>query len=96
MLDSLELDQYQHLVDQPITLHDGENQHAAVISEVSALTHQPEQSRAPFSVVIELADGEELQQGVYALEHNAHGKVDLMLVPIGRHNNRLQLEAVIA
>ena len=58
-------------------------------------TARQEGKRLPFSRFFNGPAGVALQQGTYDLDHSQTGKVPLFLVPVGRKEDRTQLQAVI-
>ena len=54
------------------------------LCEVKPLGVRGPRLAPPFSVTLSAPDGTQLIQGVYAIEHPTLGRLELLLVPIGR------------
>ena len=52
--------------------------------------------RHPFSLVFRVRTPLRLPQGIYPLEHDRLGRLDIFLVPVGRDADGLLLEAIFA
>lgn len=68
---------------------------SATLGEATLLRHtQGTERRAPFSLLFQVPSAGALLQRIYALEHARLGRLEIFLVPIGRENGQLVLEAV--
>lgn len=63
------------------------------VAEIRDLTPTP-QRKQPFSVILEGPATPPLAQGIHGLLHPRLGRLDLFMVPICRHGDRLQYEMV--
>lgn len=50
--------------------------------------------RRPFALVFRARTAEPLSQGIFSLEHDRLGRLDVFLVPVGRDPGGLLLEAI--
>lgn len=68
---------------------------SATLGEATVLKHtHGTERRAPFSLLFRVLSDAALPQRIYALEHARLGRLEIFLVPIGRENGHLLLEAV--
>ena len=99
-LDALTLNTFSGFVGETFRMHAGSADPLAVtLTEAKSLGDPPEEGmREPFSLVF-LGPLEPLcSQGTYVLEHDAAGKHELFLVPIGpnRDGQGMRYEAVFS
>lgn len=69
----------------------------ALLGEATLLKNshgQNPQRRAPFSILFRVPSETMLPQRIYALEHPQLGRLEIFLVPIGREDGHLLLEAI--
>jgi len=99
MLDPLSCATFEALRGQAFGLHVGAQGTAALeLVEVEPLPlhagmgHQP--ARTPFSLVFRGDKGAALPQRIYGIEHEALGRVEIFLVPIGPDPQGQRYEAV--
>jgi hypothetical protein len=73
-----------------------EHQGSALAFDVVEVRDLPEISprRAPFAVIIAGPAAPLLPQGIYGLQHPAHGRLDLFIVPIGRDARNARYEII--
>jgi len=67
-----------------------------ILAEVTAHPYLPPlpERRRGFSIVLESERPGHLPQGIYAVEHDLMGVLELFLVPIGRRDRGMRYEAV--
>lgn len=76
-------------------------EHAVTLRDVDPLArhehaNQPAQGREPFRLLFELASDRDHPQGTYTFTHPAIGSHAVFVVPVGRENGNLLLEAVFS
>lgn len=59
-------------------------------------SHRPAQlsQRAPFSLIFAAPSGSRLSQRIYKIRHAALGEFEIFLVPIGRDQDGMKLQAI--
>ena len=67
----------------------------ARLIEVSAMGETPgPEGRLPFSVVLRGPENEAPEQGIYSVDHDDLGSMEIFLVPIGPDDEGMKYEAV--
>lgn len=96
MLEKLSVDNFEDLTGQAFRLrHDHLPDTEARLVQVQPLSDQPGPAgRTPFSLLFACDDHAEPAQSMFSLEHESLGGVDVFLVPVGRDERGLLLEAV--
>lgn len=95
MLDKLTLDDFQPLLDDTFSVRAGE--HAAEFRLVAAEPMAEGRSngkRAPFSLVFQAPPDVNPVQGLYRLEHDDLGTIEVFLVPVAGDQEGTDFEAV--
>lgn len=89
---------FQSLLGQDFLFHfSSEVTGVAQLQEVVALPNHHHYSRPPFSITLQTAEtSREYQQGIYTIQHDAVGSIQLFLVPVGCNEKGLQYEAVFS
>lgn len=65
--------------------------------EVSELPSNSDGGRQPFSIVLRSqGDDEHHPQGIYSVEHESIGPIEIFLVPIGPDEQGMRYEAIFA
>lgn len=96
MPEQITADDFRELTDQGFRLrHEQLPEAAATLLEVEDLPEGPGRSgRAPFSLLFAVDGEAEPVQALFELEHEALGRLQVFLVPIGRDERGLLFEAV--
>src|SRR5688572_25896313 len=93
MLTKFNRDMFDNVKGTAFTLTGGEDQKVDIeLTEVSDLKETS--SQQAFSLLFVVPAPYRLEQGLYDLEHQTLGQLQLFLVPVGLDDNRLQMEAV--
>lgn len=84
----------RHVVDGFRIHYGGERPLPVRLSEVADFPRQPANQRVPFSLLFHgPADGW-LRQGTYTFEHDAMGRMDIFLVPLGSDAEGMRYEVI--
>ena len=67
---------------------------ATTLAEGGASSAATSRGRTPFSIIFRGPSTPILRQRIYSLEHNAMGRFDLFLVPIGPDERGMQYQAI--
>jgi hypothetical protein len=93
MLERLTRRDFESLPADALVVEHGGAKLAMEVLELRGLP--PISQRAdPFAVVLGGPASPMLRQGIHALIHPAHGRLDLFMVPIGRDEGRVRYEIV--
>lgn len=96
MLEKLSANDFEDLAGQAFQLrHENMPDAEARLVQVKPLSDQPGPAgRTPFSLLFACAEPAEPVQAMCHLEHEGLGRLDVFLVPVGRDERGLLLEAV--
>lgn len=98
MIEKLTASDFKELTEQAFKLRHGECPDAeAKLIEVEKLSGQSGPSgRTPFSLLFACDESTEAVQSVFDLEHEKLGSLEVFLVPVGKDERGLLLEAVFS
>lgn len=96
MLEKLSATNFEALIEQDFKLRNEQfSDSKAKLIQVEKLSDQSGPAgRTPFSLLFACSESAEAAQGIFELEHEKLGSLEVFLVPVGRDERGLLLEAV--
>jgi hypothetical protein len=93
-LTELTLEHFRPLVDQEFGLRAADVELELRLDEAVPSGHARPGTRQPFSLIFTAASSAMLPQGIYQVEHDTLGAMDVFLVPVGLKHSRVEYQAV--
>jgi len=82
MLEKLTVDDFRPLLNEPFRIApDAAEAFEVELVEVTELSHEPG-GRAPFSLVFQGGPNPPIEQGIYRIDNDGLGELEIFLVPI--------------